>query len=213
MDGASNAGEGKWSSGAEERIRIGWAELAKPNIKGDDHSMKYRRAHLAGGTYFFTVNLAERSSTLLVDRIADLRRALRVVKERHSFDILAWVVLPDHLHAIWTLPAGDGDCAMRWMLIKSGFTRCIERVERVRASRVRKRERSIWQRRFWEHVIRNDDDLHKHVDYVHINPVKHGHAARASEWPYSSIHEHIRLGWAPEDWAAPMDDEPMMGEG
>ena len=175
--------------------------------------MKYRRARLAGGTYFFTVNLAERSSTLLVDRITDLRRAVRVVKERHPFDILAWVVLPDHLHAIWTLPAGEGDCGTRWMLIKSGFTRCIERGERVRASRVRKRERGIWQRRFWEHVITNDDDLHKHVDYVHINPVKHGHAARASEWPYSSIHEYIRLGWAPEDWAAPMDDKPMMGEG
>jgi putative transposase len=175
--------------------------------------MEYRRARLAGGTYFFTVNLAERSSTLLVDRITDLRRAVRVAKERHPFDILAWVVLPDHLHAIWTLPAGDGDCATRWMLIKSGFTRCIARGERVRASRVRKRERGIWQRRFWEHVITNDDDLHKHVDYVHINPVKHGHAARASEWPYSSIHEYIRLGWAPEDWAAPMDDEPMMGEG
>lgn len=175
--------------------------------------MQYRRTHLPGGTYFFTVNLAERSGTLLVDRIEDLRRAVRVVKERHSFEIVAWVVLPDHLHAICTLPAGDGDCATRWMLIKSRFTRCIEKGERVRASRLRKRERGIWQRRFWEHVITTEESLPRHVDYVHINPVKHGHAMRASEWPYSSIHGYVRRGWVPEDWAAPMDDGAAMGEG
>lgn len=164
--------------------------------------MEYRRIRQEGGTYFFTVNLADRSGALLTDRIHDLRNAVRTVKQRHPFDIVAWVVLPDHLHAIWTLPEGDGDCATRWMLIKAGFSRAIPKNERVGASRSRKGERGVWQRRFWEHLIADEDDLRHHVDYVHINPVKHGYAARASDWPYSSIHPYIRLGWMPEDWAA-----------
>lgn len=132
---------------------IGWGELANPNIHGRHDAMEYRRIRQEGGTYFFTVNLADRSSMLLVDRVDDLRRAVRVVKRRHSFDIVAWVVLPDHMHAIWTLPPGDGDCATCWMLIKAGFSRSIPKHERIRASRKRKGERGIWQRRFWEHAI------------------------------------------------------------
>ena len=104
--------------------------------------MEYRRIRQEGGTYFFTVNLAERSSTLLVDRVDDLRHAVRIVKRRHPFDIVAWVVLPDHLHAIWTLPSGDGDCATRWMLIKAGFSRSIPKGERIRASFLQVYERS-----------------------------------------------------------------------
>lgn len=163
--------------------------------------MRYRRARKAGGTYFFTVNLAERSRTLLVDRIDDLRNAVRRVKQDHPFDIVAWTVLPDHLHAIWSLPEGDADFATRWMLIKAGFSRSIPGGEWVSAARRRKGERGLWQRRYWEHLIVDEDDLERHVDYVHINPVKHGHAARASDWPYSSIHRYIRQGWLPADWA------------
>jgi putative transposase len=148
--------------------------------------MKYRRAWQAGGTYFFTVNLAERSRTLLVDHIENLRSTVRKVKQAHPFDIFAWVVLPDHLHAIWTLPENDSDFATRWMLIKAGFSRSIPKGEWIRPARQRKGERGLWQRRFWEHLIVDEDDLQRHVDYVHINPVKHGYAARASEWPYSS---------------------------
>jgi Transposase and inactivated derivatives len=150
---------------------------------------------------------------LLVDRIDDLRTAVSVVKQRHPFDIVAWVGLPGHLHAVWTLPEGDGDCATRWMLIKAGFSRAIPKGERIRATRRRKGERGIWQRRFWEHLITDEDDLRRHVDYVHINPVKHGYAARAADWPFSSIHRCIRRGEMPEDWAGAPEDDFRAGEG
>lgn len=175
--------------------------------------MEYRRTRQEGGTYFFTFNLAERSGTLLVDRIDDLRHAVRTVKQRHPFDIVAWVVLPDHLHAVWTLPAGDGDCATRWMLIKAGFSRAVPTGERIRASRCRKGERGLWQRRFWEHLITDAADLQRHVDYVHINPVKHGYVVQASDWPYSSIHRYIGRGLMPADWAARGDNDLSVGEG
>jgi putative transposase len=174
--------------------------------------MRYRRADVAGGTYFFTVNLADRSSRLLVEHIDDLRAAVKAVKQRHPFEIVAWVVLPEHMHAIWTLPEDDRDFSGRWNLIKSGFSRAIARGEAVQASRAGKRERGIWQRRFWEHWIRDEIDLQRHIDYVHINPVKHGHAQRASDWPHSSIHRHIRAGWLAADWACDADDTGIGGE-
>ncbi|MFN2203327.1 MAG: REP-associated tyrosine transposase [Caldilineaceae bacterium] len=162
--------------------------------------MRYRRANVAGGTYFFTVNLAERQLGLLVDHVDLLRDSVRVVKQRHPFNIVAFVVLPDHLHAIWTLPEGDSDFAMRWMLVKSGFSRRIPEGERRNASRILKGERGIWQRRYWEHLIRDEMDYQRHVDYVHFNPVKHGYASRAADWPYSSIHRHIAAGLLSENW-------------
>ena len=175
--------------------------------------MRYRRTWQPGGTYFFTVNLADRSSNLLVAAVDTLREVVRIVKARHPFDILAWVVMPDHLHVLWTLPDGDGDNATRWALIKSGFSRHIPPGEQVAASRRRKGERGIWQRRFWEHLITDETDLSRHFDYVHINPVKHGHAQRASDWPYSSIHRYIHAGWITRDWAAgPQDAAIETGE-
>jgi putative transposase len=174
--------------------------------------MRYRRTRQPGGTYFFTVNLADRSSSLLTDRVDDLRKTVRTVRRNHPFDILAWVVMSEHLHAVWSLPDNDADCATRWMLIKAGFSRNVPKGERVRASRLSKGERGVWQRRFWEHLITDEDDLARHVDYVHINPVKHGHVARAVDWPYSSIHGYIRRGWLPEDWAAATDDALDTGE-
>jgi putative transposase len=174
--------------------------------------MRYRRSDVAGGTYFFTVNLADRSSRLLVEHIDDLRAAVRTVKQRHPFEILAWVVLPEHMHAIWTLPENDHDFSGRWSLIKSGFSHAIARSEAVPVSYAAKRERGIWQRRFWEHWIRDEIDLQRHVDYVHINPVKHGHAARASDWPHSSIHRFIEHGWVTRDWACEPDDGRIGGE-
>jgi len=164
--------------------------------------MRYRRANAAGGTYFFTVNLADRSSRLLVERVDDLRESVRIVKARHPFDIVAWVVLPEHLHAVWTLPDADADFSTRWLLIKAGFSRRIASGERVRASRATQGERGIWQRRFWEHQIRDERDLERHVNYIHFNPVKHGHVRRPSDWPHSSIHRAIRAGELPVDWAA-----------
>lgn len=162
--------------------------------------MKYRRAQIPGGTYFFTVNLADRSSQLLVERISTLREAVRSVKARHPFEIVAWVVLPDHMHAIWTLPPSDTQYAKRWMLIKAAFSSQVPHGERISASRLRKGERGLWQRRYWEHTIADEDDLQRHIDYIHYNPVKHGYARAASEWPYSSIHRYIKAGDITTDW-------------
>lgn len=174
--------------------------------------MRYRRATAAGATYFFTVNLADRRSRLLLERIAELRNAVRIVRSRHHFEIIAWVVLPDHLHAVWTLPPDDADFSTRWALIKAGFSRQISLGEPVGASRRQKGERGIWQRRFWEHQIRDEVDLQRHVDYIHYNPVKHGHVLMASDWPHSTIHRYIRAGSMTSDWAAPPADAFVAGE-
>ena len=162
----------------------------------------YRRAWIEGGCYFFTVELAERSSSLLVDRVEALRDSVREAIHARPFRIDAFVILPDHLHCIWTLPIGDADFATRWEHIKATFSRRVPVGERRRDSRVAKRERGIWQRRYWEHVIRNELDFSRHVDYVHINPVKHGLVERACDWPWSSIHRYIRTELIRPNWAA-----------
>ena len=162
--------------------------------------MRYRRANTAGGTYFFTVNLAERNADTLVRHIDDLREVTRRVKETHPFSIVAMVVLPEHLHTIWRLPPGDVDFPMRWSLLKAGFSRRIDKGERLRPSRVAKRERGIWQRRYWEHQIRDETDLARHVDYIHYNPVKHGWVTRAVDWPHSTLHGYIERGIMASDW-------------
>jgi putative transposase len=138
----------------------------------------YRRNFVCGGSFFFTANLAERRLHLLVDHIDNLRSAFRRVRRYHPFGIEAIVVLPDHLHAIWTLPEGDHDFALRWRLIKSAFSRSLPRGERISASRASKGERGIWQRRYWEHTLRDEQDFARHADYIHFNPVKHGHVSR-----------------------------------
>ena len=170
--------------------------------------MRYRRAHSPGGTFFFTVNLADRTSSLLVDHIDSLRHAVRTTLRRYPFNAEAWAVMPDHMHAIWTLPEGDGDYATRWMLIKQRFSRAMPSHEAISPSRRTQSERGIWQRRYWEHEIRSERDLLRHIDYVHINPVKHGYVTRANDWPYSSIHRYIRQGILPKDWACDSADFP-----
>ena len=167
----------------------------------------YRRNFVAGGTYFFTVNLADRRLRLLTDRIELLRAAFRYTRRRHPFSIDAIVVLPDHLHTIWTLPGGEDDFAIRWRLIKAAFSRGLPHGERVSTSRWRKRERGIWQRRYWEHTIRDEDDFARHGDYIHFNPVKHGYVGRVRDWPFSSFHRMVRLGVFPEDWADDSKDQ------
>jgi REP-associated tyrosine transposase len=157
----------------------------------------YRRDLISGGTYYFTVNLANRQSRLLTENIGSLRPAFRYTRLRHPFTIDAIVVLPDHLHAIWTLPQGESDFAVRWRLVKTTFSRSLPGGEWVSLSRSRKGERGIWQRRYWDHTIRDDDDFARHVDYIHFNPVKHGHAGRVVDWPYSSFHRMVRLGLCP----------------
>lgn len=165
----------------------------------------YRRAWHPGGTYFFTVNtLRRRDCTLLTDHIDLLRAAVRTVRRWHPFAIHGWVVLPDHLHAILELPPSDADFAARWRLIKAGFSKRLPPIERRSAVRVARGERGIWQRRFWEHLIRDERDFAAHMDYVHFNPVKHGHVARVADWPYSTFHALVAKGIYPADWAGSM---------
>jgi putative transposase len=151
--------------------------------------VQYRRNWLPGGTYFFTVTLADRSSTLLVDRVDMLRDATRKTRDAMPFEIVAAMVMPDHLHALWTLPDGDADYATRWRLLKTYFTKSLGIA-------------TPWQRRYWEHTIRDERAFANHIDYIHINPVKHGYVNRASDWPHSSIHRHIAAGIVTSDWAA-----------
>ncbi|WP_460841633.1 REP-associated tyrosine transposase [Noviherbaspirillum agri] len=169
--------------------------------------MQYRRSNTPGATYFFTVNLADRTSGLLTEHIESLRDAVRKTRQSHPFDIIAMVVLPDHLHAIWRLPEGDADFQLRWSLIKVAFSRAIPKNEVIRRSREIKRERGVWQRRYWEHQIRDDDDLEMHVAYIHFNPVKHGYVRRAADWPHSSIHREIAKGTLNADWGNSNQDE------
>ena len=157
-----------------------------------------------GGTFFFTVALLERQRKLLTEHIDDLRAVFGAAKRR-PFTIEAIVVLPDHLHCIWTLPSGDADFSTRWHDIKARFAAKIPGGERVSAWRRQKGERGIWQRRFWEHVIRDERDFERHVEYIHYNPVKHGHVTKVADWPYSSFHTYVRRGIYNLDWAA--DDE------
>lgn len=174
--------------------------------------MRYRRVLVAGGTYFFTVNLADRRQSLLIDYIDNLRQSVRKTRELYPFEIIAWVVLPDHLHTIWSLPPGDTDFSMRWNRIKGAFSRSIPVHEMRSSSRTRKRERGLWQRRFWEHLIRNETDLQHHIDYIHFNPVKHGYVRRVRDWPYSTFHGFVREGQLTPDWGCSENFEGDFGE-
>lgn len=162
----------------------------------------YRRASHPGGTNFFTVNLLNRHGNELLTRHIDaLRESVRLVKRRHPFRIHGWVVLPDHLHCVIELPPGDADFATRWRLIKMGFSKLLPRNERLSKVRVARGERGIWQRRYWEHLIRDEADFRAHMDYVHINPLKHGLVECVVEWPYSTFHRLVEAGVYPRDWA------------
>lgn len=166
---------------------------------------RYRRSLLAGGTYFFTV-VTYRRQTILCDDILRhaLRSAIETVRVTRPFTIDAWVLLPDHLHCIWTLPEGDADFSTRWMMIKRKVSiACAtqyERPEWLTASKQKHRESTLWQRRFWEHQIRDDEDYAKHFDYVHYNPVKHGLVTQAKDWQYSSFHRYVKRGSYAENW-------------
>ena len=161
---------------------------------------QYRRSFIAGGYYFFTVALAERSSNLLTAEINWLKKSFCGVKEQKPFRIDALVVLPDHLHCIWVLPPGDADYPTRWKMIKAFFSRGMPKTEQRSASRRQKGERGIWQRRYWEHTLRNEIDWRRHMDYIHFNPVKHAYVQRVRDWPYSTFHRYVRQGIYTLDW-------------
>lgn len=161
----------------------------------------YRRPSTPGATWFFTVNLAQRKDNrLLTEQIDLLRKAVAAVKARQPFRIVAMTVMPDHLHAVWTLPPGDSRIGLRWGLIKAGFARRLPRCEARSSSRCQRGERGIWQRRYWDHLIRDEADLAAHCDYVHYNPVKHGLAQAAKDWPHSSFHRWVREGRYAAGW-------------
>ncbi|MGR8953333.1 MAG: REP-associated tyrosine transposase [Gammaproteobacteria bacterium] len=168
----------------------------------------YRRNFVAGGCYFFTVNLLERQRSLLTDHIDLLRDSVRCVKGIYPFHIDAWVVLPDHMHCVWTLPHDTADYPLRWRLIKLLFSKGLPRTERLSSVRHRRAERGIWQRRYWEHTIMSERDFSQHIDYVHVNPMKHGYVKQVCDWPYSSFHRYVREGILPVDWCGELHDLP-----
>ncbi|MDR0777084.1 MAG: transposase [Azonexus sp.] len=173
----------------------------------------YRRNLLPGGSFFFTVNLANRKLSLLIDHLNLLRAAFHQTRQRHPFTIDAIVVLPDHLHTIWALPENDADFSTRWRLVKSGFSRNLPDTEKISPSRAARSERGIWQRRYWEHTIRDEADFARHTDYIHINPVKHGLVRRVRDWMPSSFHRYVKQGIYPVDWAGNLSqDNGAFGE-
>jgi len=160
---------------------------------------------VTGGTFFFTVKLRNRRRAFLVEHVDALRRILRDVHKELPFTIDAMVVLPDHWHSVWTLSPGDASYARRIRLIKSRFTRHLVRND-VKIAKDQRGEYLLWQRRFWEHTIRDERDLESHVNYVHFDPVKHGHVAHAIDWPHSTIHRYVARGFLPADWAGDSPD-------
>lgn len=162
---------------------------------------QYRRFYIPGATWFFTVTLAQRhGNNLLVRHIESLRQAFADTRRRYPFTMNAVVILPEHLHCIWTLPDGDSDYSLRWRMLKAQFSRSIVAGEFVSTRREMRRERGIWQRRFWARQILNQEDMNRHVDYIHFNPVKHGWVSLVQDWPYSSFHRFVRTGIYPANW-------------
>jgi len=175
--------------------------------------MKYRRAFLLGGTFFFTVVTCNRQKILANEpNILLLREVFRYVLDRHPFQMDALVVLADHIHAIWTLPEDDSDYSTRWRLIKSYFSRNLPNKANTgpSVSRINKSEQSIWQRRFWEHLIRDEQDLQRHVEYINYNPVKHGLVQASVDWPYSSFHQFVSRGLYPAEWGAAVNAQDVL---
>ena len=163
---------------------------------------KYRRVWFDRAAVFFTVNCEKRGAGgLLIKNIGALRTAFQMVKKDRPFTIDAIVVLPDHIHCVWTLPDDDNDYSSRWRLIKGNFSRMLPAVnESLSPSRAKRSERAVWQRRFWEHHIRDERDYRNHIDYIHYNPVKHGYCEYARDWQYSSFHNFVKAGVYPLDW-------------
>jgi putative transposase len=193
---------------------VGFVTLRPANslLRVFDSMPEYRRNRVAGGSYFFTVNLLDRRRGLLVERIEALRAAVRDVRRSAPFHVDAWVVLPEHMHCVWTLPEGDDDFSDRWRRIKGVFARSVGGGGAVSESRRRHGECGIWQRRFWEHTVRDERDYAAHVNYTHFNPVKHGLVARAGDWPFSSFRRCVARGVYPADWAGGGADLADAGE-
>jgi putative transposase len=166
----------------------------------DRRMVLYRRNFVPGGTFFFTAAIVDRRTGALIENIGLLRHACRLTCQERPFSINAVVVLPDHLHIITTLPADDADYPGRWKRCKSLFSRLVAK-RSSGGSKNQRGEYALWQRRYWEHTIRDDVDFERHVNYIHYNPVKHGLVTRVADWPYSSFHRYVARGILPSDWA------------
>ncbi|MGD8710422.1 MAG: transposase, partial [Ectothiorhodospiraceae bacterium] len=154
-----------------------------------------------GGSYFFTVVTNRRFPLFQAPEAVRLfRSSLRRVMRERPFRIDAIVLLPDHLHCVWTLPTQDSDFSTRWRLVKYRFSLDWKARSNVARSALSKREKGIWQRRFWEHAIRDEEDLRRHVDYIHYNPVKHGFVSRPGDWAWSSFSRYVDRGVYAPDW-------------
>jgi putative transposase len=174
---------------------------------------EYRRNKLKGGTFFFTVVTYNRKPIFTGGKErALLRYAWQDVQKRFPFETIAVCLLPDHLHSIWHLPENDMNFSVRWKEIKRLFTKAYPEQIGVGGSRndsrIKHKEAAIWQRRFWEHTIRDEQDLNCHIDYIHYNPVNHGLVQSVREWPWSSFHRYVKAGWYEMDWGG-MIDEPL----
>jgi len=172
----------------------------------------YRRADFDGGTYVFTLVRYHRQKILCEPHVRKaLRKSIQNVRQANPFFINAWVLLPDHLHCIWTLPENDTDYSLRWAKIKRFVTKqcgtLLYREDLMKQSKKRRNESTIWQRRFWEHLIRDDQDMKNHMDYIHYNPVKHNMVKRVNEWPYSTFHRHCHNGIYSENWGTGYIDD------
>jgi putative transposase len=166
--------------------------------------MNYRRARVAGGTYFFTVVTFMRQPILCDgDSIEKIKTAFKLVMRKRPFNVDAMVVLPDHIHCLWTLPDDDHDFSTRWRLIKSRFTRGYNGIApKPSKARSKKKEQTVWQRRFWEHLIRDENDYKQHVEYIHYNPVKHGYVNAPLDLPHSTFNRYVKDGLYSNDWGA-----------
>ncbi len=164
--------------------------------------MQYRRTKRPGGCYFFTLVTHQRQKILTYpENIQRLRAAIKREQAKNPFTIDAIVILPDHLHCLWTLPPKDADYSGKWSRIKRYFSiGCVGADKYTPDSRLKKREKAVWQRRFWEHAIRDEDDWRRHMDYIHYNPVKHGYANAPKQWLHGSFKRCVEKGWYTEDW-------------
>ena len=168
---------------------------------------RYRRQNTPGSTWFFTVVTYERRAFLCDEKVRSaLREAIKKVQTNHPFKIEAWVLLPDHFHCIWTLPEQDSNYPLRIRLLKRYVTQScagfLHRDSLNTPSRRKRKESTIWQRRYWEHRLRTDKDFRNHMDYIHYNPVKHECCQSPTEWPYSTIHRLTKEGVYPKNWAS-----------
>jgi len=182
---------------------------------------EYRRIKQPGGTIFFTVvTFGRRPILTSPESRSILRKAWQNVQVKHPFQTLAVCLLPDHLHTIWQLPEGDTNTAVRWNEIKRHFSheylKVVGEGNNVRnESRIKRREAAIWQRRYWAHVLFDQEDLNNHFDYIHINPQKHGLVKQVMDWPWSSFHRYVQMGVYSQDWCRSMEEflvDASMGE-